>query len=62
MTKPAQQRQNKRRSGLRRLPTVYLSDEAAKSMDELVKIHGTNKAAFEWLLTEVAVNEINPKR
>ncbi len=62
MTKPAQQRQNKKRSGMRRLPTIYLSDEAAKSMDDLVKAHGTNKAAFEWLLTKGISNEINPKR
>ena len=46
-TKPAQQRQNIKRSGDPRLPTVYTTAEILKKLDYLAGIHGSKKAAIE---------------
>ena len=50
MTKPAQRRQNEKRRELPRLSPMFLSEEAMTRLDELVLVHGSKKAAIEYLL------------
>ena len=51
--KPAQQRQNIKRSGEPRLPTVYTTIEIMQKLDYLAGIHGSKKAAIEAAICEL---------
>ena len=51
MTKQTpQQRQNEKRRELPRLSPMYLSALAMARLDELAQVHGSKKAALEFLL------------
>ena len=51
MTKQTpQQRQNEKRRELPRLSPMFLSSDAMARLDAMVKIHGSKKAALEFLL------------
>ena len=51
MTKQTpQQRQNEKRRELPRLSPMFLSSQAMARLDELVQVHGSKKAALEFLL------------
>ena len=51
MTKQTpQQRQNEKRRGLPRLSPMFLSSDAMAALDALAQIHGSKKAALEYLL------------
>ena len=51
MTKQTpQQRQNEKRRELPRLSPMYLSALAMVRLDELSRVHGSKKAALEFLL------------
>lgn len=45
-----QQRQNDKRRNLPRLSPMYLSALAMLRLDELTQVHGSKKAALEYLL------------
>lgn len=48
-----QQRQNIKRSGDPRLPTVYTTAEILQKLDYLSGIHGSKKAAIEAAICEL---------
>ena len=48
-----QQRQNIKRSGDPRLPTVYTTEEILQKLDYLAGIHGSKKAAIEAAICEL---------
>jgi len=48
-----QQRQNIKRSGDPRLPTVYTTAEILQKLDYLAGIHGSKKAAIEAAICEL---------
>jgi len=51
MTKQTpQQRQNEKRRQLPRLSPMFLSSQAMVRLDELAQVHGSKKAALEYLL------------
>ena len=51
MTKQTpQQRQNEKRRDLPRLSPMFLSSDAMARLGALAKIHGSKKAALEYLL------------
>ena len=51
MTKQTpQQRQNEKRRALPRLSPMYLSALAMARLEELAQVHGSKKAALEFLL------------
>lgn len=51
MTKQTpQQRQNEKRRDLPRLSPMFLSSQAMVRLDELSRVHGSKKAALEFLL------------
>jgi hypothetical protein len=52
-TKPAQQRQNTKRAGDPRLPTVYTTADILQKLDYLSGIHGSKKAAIEAAICEL---------
>ena len=52
-TKPPQQRQNIKRAGDPRLPTVYTTAEILQKLDYLAGIHGSKKAAIEAAICEL---------
>lgn len=45
-----QQRQNEKRRDLPRLSPMFLSSDAMTRLDELALVHGSKKAALEFLL------------
>ena len=45
-----QQRQNEKRRGLPRLSPMFLSRDAMVRLEELALVHGSKKAALEFLL------------
>ena len=51
MTKQTpQQRQNEKRRELPRLSPMYLSSLAMVRLEQLAKVHGSKKAALEYLI------------
>lgn len=52
-----QQRQNIKRSGDPRLPTVYTTAEILQKLDYLAGIHGSKKAAIEAAICELFEKE-----
>ena len=48
-----QQRQNIKRSGDPRLPTVYTTSDILQKLDYLAGIHGSKKAAIEAAICEL---------
>ena len=51
MTKQTpQQRQNEKRRDLPRLSPMFLSSDAMARLDAMAQIHGSKKAALEFLL------------
>ena len=59
-TKPAQQRQNIKRSGDPRLPTVYTTAEILQKLDYLAEKYGSKKAAIEAAICELHRQAIIP--
>ena len=53
-----QQRQNIKRAGDPRLPTVYTTAEVLQKLDYLAGIHGSKKAAIEAAICELFNKEI----
>lgn len=54
MTKQTpQQRQNEKRRELPRLSPMFLSSDAMTRLEELARIHGSKKAALEYLLLNI---------
>ena len=53
MKQTPQQRQNIKRSGDPRLPTVYTTAEILQKLDYLAGIHGSKKAAIEAAICEL---------
>ena len=52
-----QQRQNIKRAGDPRLPTVYTTADIMQKLDYLAGIHGSKKAAIEAAICELFNNE-----
>lgn len=53
MKQTPQQRQNIKRSGDPRLPTVYTTADILQKLDYLAGIHGSKKAAIEVAICEL---------
>lgn len=55
-----QQRQNIKRAGEPRLPTVYTTAEILQMLDYLASIHGSKKAAIEAAICELHRQAVIP--
>jgi len=60
MKQTPQQRQNIKRSGDPRLPTVYTTADILQKLDYLAGIHGSKKAALEAAICEL-FNKVKAK-
>ena len=56
MTKSPQKRQNEKRRALPRISPMFLSGEAIDSLNKLMVIHGSRRAAIEYLLLNASCN------